>query len=107
MRDETNHCRRYFLSEGKLALQIRDKKEGCLGGWGKTHYLTNSNVEITKLEFTNKSPNIKSSTSAPALEIKMELHNSLTFYGGDLEIKISPETTVTVRNIGREKLSNE
>lgn len=109
VRDETNHCRRYYRTDGgRLAVQIRDKKEGCLGGWGKIHYLTNDNVMITKLEFTNSSPNIKSSTTSPSLEIKMELHNSSTFYGDDLEIKISPQTTVTVRNIGREdKISNE
>lgn len=107
VRDDTNHCRRYRLLNGKLAVEIRTE-EGCLGGWGKIHYLTNDNVMITKLEFTNSSPNIKSSTTSPSLEIKMELHNSSTFYGDDLEIKISPQTTVTVRNIGREdKISNE
>ena len=107
VRDDTNRCRRYYLTEdSRLAMQIRENK-GCLGRWGDIHYLTNSNVEITKLEFTNSSPNIKSSTTSPSLEIKMELHNSSTFYGDDFEIKISPETTVTIRNIGREEISNE
>lgn len=107
VRDETNHCRRYFMDGSRLAVQIRDKKEGCLGGWGKIHYLTNDNVTIENLKFKNSSPNIKSSTSAPSLEISFTLRNSSSFYGDDLTIGISPETTVTVRNIGREKISNE
>lgn len=107
VRDETNHCRRYFMNGSRLAVQIRDKKEGCLGGWGDIHYLTNDNVMIENLKFKNSSPNIKSSASAPSLEISFTLKNSSSFYGDDLTIEISPETTVTIRNIGREKLSNE
>lgn len=106
VRDETNHCRRYRLLDGKLAVEIR-KDEGCFGNWGEPHYLTNDNVKIENLQFKNSSPNIKSSTSAPSLEISFELKNSSSFYGDDLEISISPETTVTIRNIGWEKISNE
>jgi len=105
VRDENDRCRRYYLVEDnniqRLAVQV---KEDCSGFWTeKPNFLTNNNVDISSLKFISL-PNTKSAQSASSLDIELILENSQSFFGDELNVFMSPKTTVTIRNDGQEQL---
>lgn len=108
LRDSNNSTKRFYLANGRLAMDVRvpgneSQKELGIGRWEGPYFLTNENVEVTELSFRGVH-NTKSANLMPSLEIRIDLKNSEDFFGNEIKIRITPRTSVSIRNDGRENL---
>jgi len=108
VRDPNNKTKRYYLLENRLAMRIRlpeneFQEVNGLGRWSEPYFLTNENIKITELTFI-ADYNTKTAKKAPNLEIIIKLENSDKFFRDEMYINMSPRTTVSIRNDGRENL---
>lgn len=116
VRDADNHLKKYFLTEPgnnkprRLAMLVRVPKtpteeSELLGNWEGPYFLTNENINVTKLNFIVEGfHNTKSTKEMPRLKIEIELGNSNELFRDEIQIDMSPRTTVSIRNDGRENL---
>lgn len=111
VRDADNHLKKYFLTgSGRLAMSVRVPKDPIeeselLGDWKGPYFLTNENINVTKLNFSVEGlHNTKSTKEMPRLRIEIKLGNSNEFFRDEIQIDMSPRTTVSIRNDGRESL---